>query len=72
MSRVDLALAAEICHVQPGTIRRWVFDGRLKRHWNGYDYDELIGVRDGRDIDALLVRAGRPGDHATRLRRRGA
>lgn len=58
MSRVPLEQAAEICGVQAGTIRRWVFDGRIRRHWNGYDFDELIAVRNGRDLAQLAARAG--------------
>lgn len=58
MSRVPLAEAAEIAGVKPGTIRRWVYDGRLRRYWDGYDFDELIAVRDARDPDALYSRAG--------------
>lgn len=58
MTRVPLAEAAEICDVKPGTIRRWVHDGRLARHWNGYDLTELIGVRDSRSLDALASRHG--------------
>lgn len=58
MNRVPLAEAAEICGVRPGTIRRWVHDGRLERHWNGYDYDELIAIRESRSLDALASRAG--------------
>jgi predicted site-specific integrase-resolvase len=58
MSRVQLDQAADICRVKPGTIRRWVHDGRLTRHWNGYDFDELIRIRDSRDIAQLAARAG--------------
>jgi hypothetical protein len=58
MSRLPLDLAAEICGIQPGTVRRWVFDGRITRHWDGYDLDELLTIRDHRDLDALRIRAG--------------
>lgn len=58
MNRVTLDLAAQICTVKPGTIRRWVHDGRLTRHRDGYDFDELIALRDGRDLHALCTRAG--------------
>lgn len=56
--RVDLALAAEICRVKPGTIRRWVHDRRVTRHRDGYDVDELIDARDSRSMEKLLDRAG--------------
>lgn len=58
MTRLSLDLAAHICGVQPGTIRRWVHDGRVTRHWNGYDLDQLIAARDNRDFRKLLDRAG--------------
>ena len=63
MSRVPLAEAALIVGVKPGTIRRWVHDGRLTRHWDGYDFDDLIKARDSRSLDALCVRAGITRDH---------
>lgn len=56
--RIDLELAAAICQVKPGTIRRWVNDGRIHRYHDGYDYDELIAARDSRSLDALMSRAG--------------
>jgi hypothetical protein len=61
MSRVPLTQAAEMCGVKPATIRRWVHDGHITRHWNGYDFNELIDYRDTRNLDALAVRAGCPG-----------
>lgn len=67
--RVPLTDAAGICGVKPGTIRRWVHDGRVIRHPDGYDVDELLQWIDARNPDALLVRAGLSGDHATRLAR---
>lgn len=74
MSRLPLDLAAEVCGVLPGTLRRWVFDGHVRRHWDGFDFDEIIAYRDTRDADALYSRAGlkpedRPDDtrHVKRL-----
>lgn len=65
MARVDLATAASICGVRPGTVRRWVFDKRITRHADGYDVHELLQWIDARNPDALYVRAGltpeRPG-----------
>lgn len=56
--RVPLTLAASISGVKPGTIRRWVHDGRIIRHDDGYDVDELLHWIDARNPDALLSRAG--------------
>jgi hypothetical protein len=67
--RVPLATAASICGVKPGTIRRWVYDQRVTRHNDGYDVDELLHWIDARNPDALMVRAGMNGQHATRLAR---
>ena len=58
MSRLSLDLAALACNVKPATIRRWVHDGHITRHWNGYDFDELIDYRDSRNLAAVAVRAG--------------
>jgi hypothetical protein len=68
--RVPLDTAASICGVQPVTIRRWVFDGRIIRHDDGYDVDELLHWIDARNPDALMVRAGLAGEHGARLARR--
>lgn len=79
--RVPLNLAAAICGVKPGTIRRWVHDRRIIRHHDEctdpaactgedyYDVHELLQWIDARNPDALMVRAGVEGDHATRLAR---
>lgn len=68
--RVDLAKAAHICGVKPGTIRKWVFDGRISRHPDEcvhadlcsgqefYDVDELLHWIDARNPEALYSRAG--------------
>lgn len=58
MARVDLQIAANICGVKPGTIRRWVHDHRVTRHPDGYDVDELLHWIDARNPDALYSRAG--------------
>lgn len=75
--RANLALAASICGVKPGTIYRWVSDGYLTAHrtwdpavqaWrNFYDITELLHWNDARNPDALLMRAGMPGRHAERM-----
>lgn len=71
--RVHLDAAASICGVKPGTIRKWVFDGRIIRHTDEgdgeYDVHELLAWVDARNPDALMVRAGVVGGHATRLAR---
>lgn len=68
--RVPLRLAASICGVQPATIRRWVYDGRVIRHpdcctdgltctgQDYYDVHELLQWIDARNPDALMSRAG--------------
>lgn len=58
MGRVPPDEAAVIAGVKPATLRRWVREGRLRRHWFGYDFDELIAARDARDMAALYSRAG--------------
>lgn len=55
---VDLQTAVSICGVKPGTIRKWVFDGRIIRHDDGYDVDELLQWIDTRNPEALYSRAG--------------
>lgn len=58
MTRLNLHEAALVAGVRPGTIRRWVHDGRLTRHWNGYNLADLVTARDARDLTKLLDRAG--------------
>lgn len=73
--RVPLEQAAKICGVKAGTIYRWVADGRIltyppEEEWdtrNWYDVDELLHWNDARNPDALRLRAGMSGEHATRL-----
>lgn len=72
MQRVDLHVAATICGVKPGTIRKWVFDKVIVRYPDGYDVYELLHWVDARSTDALMVRAGIAGQHADELRRRSA
>lgn len=79
--RVNLSKAANICGVQPGTIRKWVHDRRIIRHPDEctrpdlctgedyYDVAELLHWIDARNPDALMVRAGIDGSHGTRLAR---
>ena len=73
MTLVPLDIAATICGVKPGTIRRWVHDKRIIRHrYDGhgeYDVHELLHWIEARNPDALMVRAGLTGEHATRLGR---
>lgn len=68
-ARVPLDVAATICGVKPGTIRRWVYDQRIIRHPDGYDVHELLLWVDARNPNALMVRAGLSGGHAEQLRR---
>lgn len=58
MNRLPLDLAAEVAGVLPGTLRRWVFDGHVRRHWDGFDFAEVIAYRDARDLSCLAARAG--------------
>lgn len=58
MSRLPLDLAAEVCGIRPSTLRRWVFEGHVVRHWDGFDFDELIAYRDSRNLSCLAARAG--------------
>lgn len=71
MTLVPLDVAATICGVKPGTIRRWVHDKRITRHqhdgWGEYDVHELLHWIDARNPDALMVRAGMLGEHGRNL-----
>jgi hypothetical protein len=58
VTRLPLDIAAMVAGVKPGTVRRWVHDGHVTRHRDGYDLDELIAYRDSRDLHALAARAG--------------
>ena len=62
MTLVPLDVAARICGVKPGTIRRWVHDGHIIRHaYDGhgrYDVRELLHWVQARDPQALYSRFG--------------
>lgn len=62
MTLVPLDVAATICGVKPGTIRRWVHDRHITRHPHDghgeYDVSELLHWIDTRNPDALYSRYG--------------
>lgn len=58
MKHVPAELAAHAAGVSAATIRKWVQRGKLTRHRDGFDLNELLACVDSRDFDALLSRAG--------------
>jgi len=58
MNRLTAADAAHAFNVTRRTIHRWASEGRIHRHWNGYDLHELNQAEASRSEWALRLRAG--------------
>jgi hypothetical protein len=55
---VTLDVAATIAGVQKRTIYKWMREGRLTRHMQGFLLTEILAAEKSRGLDALLKRAG--------------
>lgn len=51
--QVSISDAAHLAHVPPGTIRRWLSEGRLTRH--GLRKPWRVSVAEVHDLDVLLA-----------------
>lgn len=56
--RLTAAEAARFVGITRTSLHRWVRQGRITRHPDGYDIAELLAAEAARNHDALMTRAG--------------
>jgi hypothetical protein len=58
VTRLSPKLAAQAIGVEPQTLHKWAREGRITRHPDGFELEELMAAEASRNGDALLSRAG--------------
>lgn len=70
MTRLSPRDAARVLKISPRTLHKWAREGRIERHPDGFELQDLLAAEASRNGDALMVRAGIKTEHrpARRLR----
>lgn len=58
MTRLSPELAALLFGLSPRTLHKWAREGRIVRHKDGFEIDDLLVAEASRDASALFSRAG--------------
>jgi hypothetical protein len=58
MTRLRPHLAGQLLGLSPRTLHKWAREGRIVRHWDGFELADLLAAESTRDQRALLIRAG--------------
>jgi predicted site-specific integrase-resolvase len=60
VTRLRPHLAAKVFGISPRTLHKWAREGRIVRHSDGFDLEDLLQAEASRDQAALMARAGIP------------
>jgi hypothetical protein len=59
VTRVSAPHAAKVAGITRTSFLRWVRQGRVTRHPDGYELAEVLAAVEARDVEALLIGLGK-------------